>query len=156
MGLIPEFSQRGCHKFFTLVRFCSEDEVVAIDVVELFRQSSTHELEPQGTPTDGSLYNAYHVDVTPTTMHLDGPFIEQSNRVIRTYEAKHQDCFLRGSFVDEAHLQYRFDHKIDGREFITSRNGPLLYTHLLKTAYILTTPLQRLHRTVYCVIKALL
>jgi RNA-dependent RNA polymerase len=110
--------------------FYSEDEV-AIDVVELFRQS-THESDHQHTliPTDGSLYSAFHVDVTPTTMRLGGPFTEQSNRVIRTYDAKHQVCFLRVSFVDEAHLQYRFDHEIDGREFITNRIGPLLYNGL--------------------------
>ena len=113
--------------------FYSEDED-AIDVVGLFKKCM-HELDQQGTlipprPTDGSLYNAFHIDVTPTTMHLDGPFVEQSNRVIRTYDAKHQDCFVRVSFVDEAHLQYRFDHEIDGREFITSRIGPLLYNGL--------------------------
>jgi RNA-dependent RNA polymerase len=80
--------------------------------------------------TDGSLYEAFHVDVTPTTFHLDGLFIEQSNRVIRAYDRKHEDCFLRVSFVDEAHLQYRFDHEIDGREFTRSRIGPLLYNGL--------------------------
>jgi hypothetical protein len=80
-------------------------------------------------PIDGSLYQSFHVDVTPTTMHLDGPFTEQSNRVIRAYP-DHQDYFLRVSFVDEAHLQYRFDHETDGREFITSRVGPPLYNGL--------------------------
>jgi hypothetical protein len=113
--------------------FYSEDEVV-LDVVDLFNKI-VDELDQQGIlipprPTDGSLYQAFHVDITPTTMHLDGPFPEQSNRVIRTYDAKHQDCFLRVSFVDESHLQYRFDHEIDGRQFITSRIGPLLYNGL--------------------------
>ena len=61
-------------------------------------------------PTDGSLYEAFHVDVTPTTLHLDGPFIEQSNRVIRAYD-EHEDRFLRVCFVDEARLQYCFDHE---------------------------------------------
>jgi RNA-dependent RNA polymerase len=113
--------------------FYSEDEV-AIDVVGLFTQT-VDELDRQGIlipphPTDGSLYQAFHVDVTPTTMHFDGPFTEQSNRVIRTYDATHHDCFLRVSFVDEALLHYRFDHEIDGRAFITSRIGPLLYNGL--------------------------
>jgi hypothetical protein len=65
-------------------------------------------------PADGSLYEAFHIDIMPTTMYLDGPFIEQSNRVIRAHD-EHQDCFLRISFVDEARLQYRFDHEVDGR-----------------------------------------
>lgn len=31
------------------------------------------------------------------------------------------------SFVDEARLRYRFDHELDGREFIKTRVGPFLY-----------------------------
>lgn len=113
--------------------FDFQDEV-AMNVVELFRKI-VEELSHEGTfafprPIDGSLYQAFHVNVTPTTMHLDGPFPEQSNRVIRAFGAEHQDCFLRVCFVDESHLQYRLDHEIDSREFIKSRIGPLFYNGL--------------------------
>jgi len=112
--------------------FNSEDDV-AMDIVVLFnntmRQLDQDGILPQ--PIDGSLYKALHVEITPTTMILDGPYIEQSNRVIRTYDARYQYCFLRVSFVDEARLQYRFDHEVDGREFITSRIGPLFRDGLM-------------------------
>lgn len=77
-------------------------------------------------PSDGSLFEALHVTVTPTTMYLDGPFPERSNRVLRSYDPRNQECFLRVSFVDEARLQFRFDREIDGSAFIQSRIGPLL------------------------------
>ena len=77
-------------------------------------------------PSEGSLYEAFHVMITPTRIDLDGPFPERSNRVIRTYEPRHQECFLRVSFVDEARLQYRFDREVDGAHFIKSRVGPFL------------------------------
>ena len=77
-------------------------------------------------PSEGSLCEAFHVMITPTTMFLDGPFPERSNRVIRMYEPRHQECFLRVSFADEARLQYRFDREVDGEGFIRSRVGPFL------------------------------
>jgi hypothetical protein len=109
--------------------FHSEEDDAA-EIVELFMRNvdalDQEDIVTPPRPADGSLYEAFHVDITPTSMYLDGPFIEQSNRVIRAHDAR-QDCFLRVSFVDEARLQYRFDHEIDGREFIKTRIGPLLY-----------------------------
>jgi len=104
------------------------------DIVQYFKETQ-EELEKQRTltplkPSDGSLYDAFHVTVTPTTMFLDGPFPERSNRVIRAYDPQHQESFLRVSFVDEARLQYRFDREVDGPEFIRSRLGPLLFDGL--------------------------
>jgi len=77
-------------------------------------------------PTDGSLFDAYHAIVTPTTIYLEGPFLERSNRVIRKYDRRHNESFLRVSFVEEDRLQYRFDREIDGPAFIRSHVGPLL------------------------------
>lgn len=65
-------------------------------------------------------FNCLHLTVTPTTMVLDGPYPERSNRVMRTYY-RNQDCFLRVSFQDENRLQYRFDRDVDGRDFINRR-----------------------------------
>ncbi|KAL1732044.1 RNA dependent RNA polymerase-domain-containing protein [Schizophyllum commune] len=105
-----------------------EDESETID--ECF-QRATKEFAKQGLnevvkPTDGSVFDSLHVIVTPTTMILEGPFPERSNRIIRMYDAKHHDCFLRVSFVEEGRLQYRFDREVDGRTFIRDRIGPLL------------------------------
>uniref|UniRef100_A0A8H7YB62 RNA-dependent RNA polymerase n=1 Tax=Psilocybe cubensis TaxID=181762 RepID=A0A8H7YB62_PSICU len=77
-------------------------------------------------PTDDNIYDAFHVTITPTSMFLDGPFPERSNRVIRAYESKHHESFLRVSFVDEAKMKYRFDREIDGPQFIRERVGPIL------------------------------
>lgn len=73
-------------------------------------------------PTDSATapFNCMRVIVTPTTIHLRGPFPEQSNRVMRTYY-KNQDCFLRVSFQDENSLQYRFDRDVDGQSLISRR-----------------------------------
>uniref|UniRef100_D8PK67 RNA-dependent RNA polymerase n=1 Tax=Schizophyllum commune (strain H4-8 / FGSC 9210) TaxID=578458 RepID=D8PK67_SCHCM len=105
-----------------------EDESESID--ECF-QRATKEFAKQGLnevvkPTDGSVFDSLHVIVTPTTMILEGPFPERSNRIIRMYDAKYHDCFLRVSFVEEGRLQYRFDREVDGRTFIRERIGPLL------------------------------
>ncbi|RXW24759.1 hypothetical protein EST38_g1051 [Candolleomyces aberdarensis] len=77
-------------------------------------------------PTDGSLCEALHVTITPTTMMLDGPYPERSNRVIRKYDPVHQESFIRVTFAEEGRLQYRFDREINSQEFIKSRVGPIL------------------------------
>ncbi|TRM65783.1 RNA dependent RNA polymerase-domain-containing protein [Schizophyllum amplum] len=89
---------------------------------EFAKQNSVEVIKP----TDGSVFDSLHVIVTPTTMYLEGPFPERSNRIIRGYDAKHHDCFLRVSFVEEGRLQYRFDREVDGRAFIRDRIGTLL------------------------------
>lgn len=81
---------------------------------------------PSLKPTEGSLYEALHVIITPTTMFLEGPFPERSNRIVRSFDAIHQESFLRVSFVDEGRLQYRFDREVDGPAFIRARVGPFL------------------------------
>ncbi|KAJ2928805.1 hypothetical protein H1R20_g8302, partial [Candolleomyces eurysporus] len=94
----------------------------------------TFESQPQRRnfkPTDGSLYEALHVTITPTTIMLDGPYPERSNRVIRKYDLVHQESFIRVTFAEEGRLQYRFDREIDSREFIRSRVGPILFDGLV-------------------------
>ncbi|KAI9062979.1 RdRP-domain-containing protein [Trametes sanguinea] len=66
-----------------------------------------------------------HVNVTPTTMILEGPYPERSNRIMRKYHTS-QDSFLRVSFQDENRLQLRFDREVDGRDFIARRVKPIL------------------------------
>ncbi|TCD63993.1 hypothetical protein EIP91_004695 [Steccherinum ochraceum] len=71
------------------------------------------------------LFECMHIIVSPTTMWLEGPYPERSNRIIRQYPRDH-DSFLRVSFVDENNLQYRFDREVDGRAFIQKRVGDIL------------------------------
>ncbi|KAF6766302.1 RNA-directed RNA polymerase 2 [Ephemerocybe angulata] len=81
-------------------------------------------------PSDGSLCEALHVTITPTTMMLDGPYPERSNRVIRAYKEENEQSFLRVTFAEEGRLQLRFDKEVDSREYLASRVGPILFDGL--------------------------
>jgi len=85
---------------------------------------------PALEPTDGSLFQALHVTITPTTVTLDGPHPEQSNRVIRSYHPSTHSSFLRVNFVEEGGLSYRFDRDIDGADFVRNRVGTILFEGL--------------------------
>jgi hypothetical protein len=92
-------------------------------------QRSLEEFEVQApSPTlrnGDAVFDCLHTIQTPSTIRLEGPFPEQSNRVVRSYPGHHLN-FLRVSFVDETRLQYRFDREVDGRDFIQSRVGSAL------------------------------
>ncbi len=93
---------------------------------EFAKISKTPSLEP----TDGSLFQAWHVTITPTSMFLEGPFPERSNRVIRSYETSNHSSFLRVNFEDEGGLTYRFERDVDGAEFVRKRVGGVLHDGL--------------------------
>lgn len=76
-------------------------------------------------PPNPDTFECLHVTVTPTTFHLEGPYPERSNRIMRSY-SHNQDSFLRVNFEDETGLQYRFDREVDGRAFIHRRIGTIL------------------------------
>ncbi|KAG8900742.1 hypothetical protein FRC00_011554 [Tulasnella sp. 408] len=71
--------------------------------------------------------NCYHATVTPTRILLNGPFLDQSNRVLRQYPG-HQEYFLRVNFTDEDNLHFRWDRKFkaDGALFVKERVGGAL------------------------------
>ncbi|KAG8946221.1 hypothetical protein FRC04_011967 [Tulasnella sp. 424] len=70
-------------------------------------------------------FNCHHVTVTPTRIVLDGPYPDQSNRVLRRY-SKHHDYFLRVNFTDEDLLDFRWDRDVDGAQFVRERVGGVL------------------------------
>lgn len=76
------------------------------------------------TAPDGRFF-CHHVTFTPTQCLLEGPNIIQSNRVIREYRG-YEDYFLRVSFRDEGHLQYRWTRDVDGETFLRERVGKVL------------------------------
>lgn len=53
----------------------------------------------------------HHVTFTPTRVILEGPYVIQSNRVIRQYFGYHEH-FLRVDFRDEDRLQYRWSRDV--------------------------------------------
>ena len=74
---------------------------------------------------DESIYQCHSVTATPTALNLEGPYPEQSNRVIRLYK-QYSDYFLRVSFTDEDHLMLRLGRNIDRKHYLESRIGALL------------------------------
>ncbi|KAG8906415.1 hypothetical protein FRB99_006917 [Tulasnella sp. 403] len=74
---------------------------------------------------NAGFFNCHHVTLTPTRMILEGPYPDQSNRIIRQYP-NHQSCFLRVNFTDEEQLHYRWDRGVDGATFVRERVGNTL------------------------------
>jgi RNA-dependent RNA polymerase len=95
---------------------------------QCFQRSQTEFKLQAPSPTMATreaVFDCLHVIQTPTTIRLEGPFPERSNRVLRSYPGHHLN-FLRVSFVDETRLQYRFDREVSGRTFIAKRVGGAL------------------------------
>ncbi|THG97697.1 hypothetical protein EW026_g4356 [Hermanssonia centrifuga] len=67
----------------------------------------------------------HHVTITPTRMLLEGPFVIQSNRVIRKYQG-YEEHFIRVDFRDEDRLQYRWERDTDGTSLLQTRVGGIL------------------------------
>jgi RNA-dependent RNA polymerase len=94
------------------------------------RSAREHDLQFRSHLEDSeNLFYCQHAFVTPTTILLEGPYPERSNRVIRQYAGYH-DRFLRVSFVEEGRLQYRFDRDVDGADFVRHRVGKFLKSRL--------------------------
>ncbi|KAI0824259.1 RdRP-domain-containing protein [Trametes gibbosa] len=105
-------------------------ELFSGDAVTLFTMvSSKFVYKPMNTALNTAdataPFHCLRVTVTPTTMLLEGPFPERSNRVMRKYY-RSQDSFLRVCFQDENRLQLRFDREIDGRDFVNRRYKSIL------------------------------
>ncbi|KAG8918661.1 hypothetical protein FRC02_002193 [Tulasnella sp. 418] len=74
---------------------------------------------------DDGVFNCHHCTVTPTRMILDGPFPDQTNRVLRRYRDNNH-YFLRVNFLDEEQLNFRWDRDVDGASFVRFRVGGTL------------------------------
>ena len=122
---LPRASQRGC-----LFPAAKQSRAPTGSVDDLFALCE-REYVPVGKrtrlrgPSNDDTFECLHVTVTPTSYHLDGPYPERSNRVMRRYP-DHHDSFLRVAFVDETDLQLRFDREVDGRSFVKRRVGTIL------------------------------
>ncbi|KAJ7655119.1 RNA-directed RNA polymerase 2 [Mycena polygramma] len=94
--------------------------------------SRLHAKAPSLDPTDNSVFQSLHVVISPTTIYLEGPF--RSNRVIRSFDPKNHESFLRVSFEDEGSLKYRFDKELDCVAFTRRRVGEFLIDNGLTIA----------------------
>ncbi|KZT06990.1 RdRP-domain-containing protein [Laetiporus sulphureus 93-53] len=79
----------------------------------------------ESTPLLPGNFACHHITFTPTRMILEGPYVIQSNRVIRRY-ADHQEHFIRVDFRDEDRLQYRWAREVDGLSLLEERVGGVL------------------------------
>jgi RNA-dependent RNA polymerase len=117
------------HYFASHLRMLSwsEDEEGPWSIEQCFTHAKhEYEVQTRAPPISApDTMDCRHVYVTPTTIVLEGPNPEQSNRIIRFY-SEHQDRFLRVCFVDEGRLHYRFDRGVDRRAFIQNRVGHIL------------------------------
>ncbi|KAM5531730.1 hypothetical protein V8D89_014579 [Ganoderma adspersum] len=74
---------------------------------------------------DAGKFKCYHVTFAPTRLLLEGPYVSQSNRVIRQF-AGYEEHFLRVDFRDEDRLQYRWAREVDGTTLLEERVGGTL------------------------------
>jgi RNA-dependent RNA polymerase len=75
------------------------------------------------------LISCHHVIITPSRILLEGPYVTQSNRVIRRYQSRDPafvERFVRVEFRDEDRLHYRWDGNVDGSLFLQQRVGGIL------------------------------
>ncbi|QRW07361.1 RNA-dependent RNA polymerase [Ceratobasidium sp. AG-Ba] len=75
----------------------------------------------------------HHVKVTPTAVCLDGPYAEQSNRVIRRYPG-YESYFIRVSFKDEGESRTRLEFEVNTETFSAEWIGKFLKTEGIKLA----------------------
>lgn len=98
---------------------------------ELYKHCRATFIPPNSTSVlDEQHFDCLHAIVTPTTVRLEGPYPDLSNRVIRKFPG-FTSSFIRVSFVDETQMQLRIDRDVDGRDFIRRRFGHILRNGLL-------------------------
>ncbi|CAG8760962.1 11622_t:CDS:1, partial [Acaulospora colombiana] len=93
-----------------------------IDLITAMERDGQVRSFMQPTP---DLFHCHRVMVTPTSLVLQGPLPDETNRVIRKY-ADYTSNFLRVEFREEDRLQFRWDRDVDGNAFIDERVGGVL------------------------------
>lgn len=66
---------------------------------------------PEEARLHPGLFHCHHLTVTPSRWVLEGPYIIQSNRVIRQYEG-FEEHFIRVDFRDEDRLHFRWERDV--------------------------------------------
>ncbi|KAG8814983.1 hypothetical protein FRC17_000903 [Serendipita sp. 399] len=71
-------------------------------------------------PRDTEVFECHNIVITPTSIILNGPFPDETNRVIRKYR-DHQQSFLRVQFREEDLLQLRQEREISSSKILDER-----------------------------------
>ncbi|KAG8818545.1 hypothetical protein FRC18_012430 [Serendipita sp. 400] len=117
----------SCIQYLEYTR--EEDEEASI--IQLFLQLIENRNQYRGRwslrdiRSNRELFECHHVTITPTSVILNGPFPDESNRVIRKY-IDHQQCFLRVQFREEDRLQLRLDRGVDTNKILDERFSDIL------------------------------
>jgi len=82
----------------------------------------------------GGTFLCHHVTFTPTRMMLEGPYITQSNRVIRQFHG-FEHYFVRVDFRDENRTQLRWSPDVDRNPILEERVGNVLKVRHLFLAF---------------------
>ena len=93
--------------------------------LQCFQRIVAGNLDYRPLSLDPGQFPCHHVTFTPTRMVLEGPYVIQSNRVIRRYFDFHEQ-FLRVDFRDEDRLQYRWSRDV--------RYSPCHEHHIIDTS----------------------
>ncbi|GAA6016409.1 hypothetical protein JCM10207_003852 [Rhodosporidiobolus poonsookiae] len=70
------------------------------------------------------LHQSRHVILTPSTTHLEGPIVDETNSILRRFP-NHSHHFLRGSVRDEDMLKFSQEPGIELAAFLKQRFAPI-------------------------------
>lgn len=104
----------------------SQDESVTQCVDRVMMVPKRTSFDPvAGKMGTGGTFLCHHVTFTPTRMVLEGPYITQSNRVIRQFPG-FEHFFVRVDFKDENRTHIRWSFEVDGHPILVERVGDVL------------------------------
>ena len=110
----------------------SQDESVSQCIDRVMMVPKKASFDPiAGKMAAGGTFLCHHVTFTPTRMVLEGPYITQSNRVIRQFPG-FEHYFVRVDFRDENRTQFKWSWDVNGRPILEERVG-----NILKVDYLL-------------------
>lgn len=108
------------------LRSLSQDESVIQCIDRVTMSPKRTSFNPvAGKMGTGGTFLCHHVTLTPTRMVLEGPYITQSNRVIRQYPG-FEHFFVRVDFKDENRTHIRWSLDVDGHPILVERVGNIL------------------------------
>lgn len=98
-------------------------------LTEIFERVCAEYEDAKPLTSPPGAFLCHHVTITPTRLILEGPYITQSNRVIRHYQDHDPDLvenFIRVDFREEDRTSYRWAGNVDGTWFLKERVGGTL------------------------------
>ena len=102
----------------------SETVNQCIDRVMMVPKSSSFDPVAAKMAT-GGMFLCHHVTFTPTRLMLEGPYVTQSNRVIRQFPG-FEHYFVRVDFRDENRTRFKLSFDVDGKPILNERVGDIL------------------------------